>query len=74
MDNKPAVETYSEDGVWKSRRQGSLQVFATGGTRDKAVALGRAAAKNDGTEHLLMDPDGAVCERRPAPGRAKPAR
>lgn len=34
VGTKPIIETYCEDGIWKSRRQGSQQIFASGGTRD----------------------------------------
>ncbi|AUI50303.1 hypothetical protein AC20117_05160 [Arthrobacter crystallopoietes] len=66
---KPIIETYCENGIWKSRRQDSQQIFASGGTRDQAIALGRAAARNTGAEHIVMDAEGRISERRSLPSR-----
>lgn len=69
MGIKPIIESYYEDGIWKSRRQGSRQIFASGGTRDQAIALGRAAARNAETEHIVLDAEGRISERRSLPSR-----
>lgn len=30
---KPGIETFNEDGTWKSRRQGNNRAFSAGGQR-----------------------------------------
>ncbi|EMY33577.1 hypothetical protein D477_014286 [Arthrobacter crystallopoietes BAB-32] len=63
MSTKTAVETYWEDGTWKSRHRGADWHFAVGGTRDQAILVGRAAARNRETEHVVIEPDGHIVER-----------
>lgn len=50
------VETYWEDGVWKSRHRGADWHFAYGGSRDQALILGQAAARNHDAEHVIIEP------------------
>ncbi len=57
---KANIETYHEDGQWKSRRQGSQQAFAVGGTKDEQIAQGREAAQRDGVEHIIKKMDGTI--------------
>lgn len=54
------IETYSEDGVWKNRREGTDRAFSTGGTKDEAIAEGREAAKRDKVEHVIKNQDGQI--------------
>lgn len=60
---KPDIETYHEDGQWKSRRQGSERAFAVGGTKDEQTAQGREAAQHDGVEHIIKEMDGTIGEK-----------
>jgi hypothetical protein len=60
---KPAIETYYDNGTWRSRRQGSSRAFSTGGTKAQQVAKGREAARKDGTEHIIKNRDGTISER-----------
>lgn len=60
---KPAVETYHDDGKWKSRRQGNNRAFSAGGTKDDQVAKGKAAAQRDGVEHIIKKLDGTIGEK-----------
>ncbi|TQN44139.1 uncharacterized protein DUF2188 [Blastococcus colisei] len=60
---KPSVETYNEDGQWKSRRQGSDRAFAVGGTKAEQQAQGREAAKRDGVEHVIKNLDGTIGQK-----------
>lgn len=58
--SKPEVETYNEDGVWKSRRQGNSRAFSAGGTKAEQQEQGRAAAKRDQTEHVIKNLNGTI--------------
>ena len=60
---KASIETYHEDGQWKSRRQGSGQAFAVGGTKNEQIAQGREAAQRDGVEHSIKNLDGTIAEK-----------
>lgn len=63
MAKKPGIETYSDDGVWKSRRQGSSRAFSTGGTKAEQTAQGRAQARKDEVEHTIKKLDGTIGEK-----------
>lgn len=58
--SKPGIETYNEDGQWKSRRQGNQRAFAVGGTKAEQVAQGREAAQRDKVEHTIKNVDGTI--------------
>ena len=58
-----AVETYYDDGEWKSRRQGSSRAFSVGGTKAEQVAKGRDAARKDEVEHIIKNRDGTISAR-----------
>jgi hypothetical protein len=60
---KPGIETYNEDGTWKSRRQGSSRAFSKGGTKAEQQAEGRAAALRDEVEHTIKKLDGTIGEK-----------
>ncbi|MDN6304482.1 DUF2188 domain-containing protein [Corynebacterium variabile] len=60
---KKGVETYNEDGQWKSRRHGNQLAFAVGGTKAEQTAKGRDAAKADGVEHTIKKMDGTIGEK-----------
>ncbi|TSD62815.1 DUF2188 domain-containing protein [Aeromicrobium piscarium] len=57
---KGDIDTYYEDGTWKSRRQGSSRAFSAGGTKAEQQANGRAAAKRDEVEHFIKKKDGTI--------------
>ncbi len=57
------IETYHEDGQWKSRRQGSERAFGVGGTKEEQIAQGREAARRDGVEHVIKNLDGTIGEK-----------
>jgi len=63
VERKPAIETYYDDGQWKSRRQGSKRALSVGGTKASQVADGREAARRDHTEHIIKNRDGRIAER-----------
>lgn len=60
---KSGIETYNEDGQWKSRRQGSSRAFDVGGTKAEQQATGREAAKRDGVEHTIKNLDGTIGQK-----------
>lgn len=62
MAKKP-IETYHEDGQWKSRRQGNDRAFSVGGNKAEQTAQGRAAAQRDGVEHTIKKMDGTIGEK-----------
>ena len=54
------IETYYEDGTWKSKREGNERAFGTGGSKEEAVAHGREAAQKDHVEHIIKNQDGTI--------------
>jgi hypothetical protein len=58
--SKSGIETYYEDGQWKSRRQGNQRAFAVGGTKAEQTAQGREAAVRDEVEHIIKNMDGTI--------------
>lgn len=61
--SKANIETYNEDGQWKSRREGSSRAFSTGGAKAEQQAKGREAAKRDGVEHIIKKLDGTIGDK-----------
>jgi Uncharacterized protein conserved in bacteria (DUF2188) len=57
------IETYNEDGTWKSRTQGSDRAFSAGGTKAEQQATGREAAIRRGVEHTIKKMDGTIGEK-----------
>ena len=58
------IETYYEDGAWKNKREGTGRAFGAGyGTKDEAVAAGRAAAQADKVEHVIKNQDGQISSK-----------
>jgi hypothetical protein len=58
------IETYYEDGSWKNKREGTGRAFGAGyGTKDEAVAAGRAAAQSDKVEHVIKNQDGQISSK-----------
>ncbi|MET3367399.1 UNVERIFIED_CONTAM: hypothetical protein ABIE34_000620 [Jeotgalibacillus campisalis] len=62
-DGQGWIETYNEDGQWKSRRQGSSRAFDVGGTKAAQQATGRETAKRDGVEHAIKNLDGTIGQK-----------
>ncbi|MGZ0146029.1 hypothetical protein ACXJJ3_03060 [Kribbella sp. WER1] len=56
------IETYFDDGVWKSRWRNSRQPFAAGGSRDRQVSRGATVAQWYGVDHIITNPDGSTDE------------
>ncbi|WP_068482607.1 DUF2188 domain-containing protein [Pseudoclavibacter helvolus] len=54
------VSTYSEDGVWKSKVEGSSRAAHAGGTKAEQEAVGRDMAKARRVEHTVRKLDGTI--------------
>ncbi len=57
------ISTYNEDGVWKSKVEGSSRAAHAGGTKAEQQAVGRQMAKDRGVEHTIRNLDGKIGER-----------
>lgn len=60
---KGDISTYNEDGVWKSKVEGSGRAAHTGGTKAEQQAVGRKMAKDRGVEHTVRKTDGTIGEK-----------
>lgn len=57
---KGDISTYNEDGVWKSKVEGSSRAAHTGGTKAEQQAVGREMARDRGVEHTIRNLDGKI--------------
>lgn len=57
------IETYCENGIWKSRWRTSTEPFAVGGGRDRQISQGATVAQWYGVDHIITDTDGTIAER-----------
>jgi hypothetical protein len=57
------VSTYNEDGVWKSKVEGSSRAAHAGGTKAEQQAIGRQMAKDRSVEHAIRKMDGTIGEK-----------
>jgi Zn-dependent peptidase ImmA (M78 family)/transcriptional regulator with XRE-family HTH domain len=60
---KGDISTYNEDGVWKSKVEGSSRAAHTGGTKAEQQAVGRAMARDRGVEHTIRNLSGRIGEK-----------
>lgn len=60
---KGDISTYNEDGVWKSKVEGSTRAAHTGGTKAQQQAIGRKMAQQRGVEHTIRNLDGTIAEK-----------
>jgi hypothetical protein len=56
------VETYCENGIWKTRLRHSTQPFAVGGEKERQVSQGATVASWYGVDHIITNPDGTTAE------------
>ncbi|HZN74838.1 MAG TPA: hypothetical protein VFC00_24645 [Micromonosporaceae bacterium] len=56
------VETYCENGVWKTRWRNSAKPFAAGGGKQRLVSQGATVAQWYGVDHIVTNPDGTIAE------------
>lgn len=54
------VETYYEDGQWKTKVQGSSRAAHAGGNKTDQEAIGRQMAQARQTEHTIKNMDGRI--------------
>jgi hypothetical protein len=62
MDPVDDIETYCDNGVWKTRWRNSAEPFAAGGSRDRQVSHGATVAQWYGVDHIITNPDGTTAE------------
>ncbi|MCR2824216.1 DUF2188 domain-containing protein [Microbacterium sp. zg.Y909] len=60
---KGDISTYNEDGVWKSKVEGSSRAAHAGGTKAEQQAVGRDMAKDRGVEHTIRNLDGRIGQK-----------
>jgi len=60
---KGDVSTYNEDGVWKSKVEGSARAAHTGGTKAEQTAVGKKMAKERKVERAIKKSDGTIGEK-----------
>jgi len=68
------VETYFEDGSWRTRRQDSKAPFASGPSRQQMIAAGAEVARWNQVRHIIRDRDGTVAEVNTYGSAGLPAR
>lgn len=69
---KGDIETYHENGQWKTKVEGSDRAAHTFDTKDDAVAKGREMAIERGVEHFIRNMDGTIGERNTYPRSRDP--
>ncbi len=60
---KGDISTYNDDGVWKSKVEGSSRAAHSGGTKAEQQAVGREMAKERAVEHTVRKLDGTIGEK-----------
>jgi hypothetical protein len=56
------ISTYDDDGVWKSKVEGSSRAAHAGGTKSEQQAVGRKMAQDRGVEHTIRKLGGTIGE------------
>jgi hypothetical protein len=56
------IETYCDNGTWKTRWRNSRKPFAAGGDKQRQVSQGATVAQWYGVDHIVINPDGTVEE------------
>jgi len=69
---KRDVSTYNEDGVWKSKVEGSARAAHTGGTKAEQAAVGKKMAQDRKVEHTIKKLDGTIGEKNSYGNDANP--
>ena len=60
---KGDIETYYEDGEWKSKVEGSSRAAHVGGKKKEQRAIGREMAEAREVEHIIKKKNGKVKEK-----------
>lgn len=58
------VETYYQDGQWRSRVEGKPEPFSSGGTQSEQVARGAGRAWARRVQHVIRDENGQIARRQ----------
>lgn len=58
------IHTVHKDGQWINEVEGDGEIGGVHATKDEAVSVGRARARQDKTEHLIHTQDGTIGERK----------
>ncbi|MGO8962602.1 DUF2188 domain-containing protein [Mycobacterium sp.] len=69
---KGDISTYHQDGVWKSKVEGSSRAAHAGGTKAEQQAIGREMAKDRGVEHTIRNLDGTISQKNSYGGDPHP--
>jgi hypothetical protein len=56
------VETYCDNGIWKTRWRHSTKPFAAGGGKERQISQGATVAIWYGVDHIITNPDGSTAE------------
>ena len=67
MASADDIETYSENGVWKTRWRHSTYPFAAGGGKDRQVSQGTTVACCYGVDHIITNPTARSPNTTPSP-------
>jgi hypothetical protein len=57
------VHTVPKDGRWVNEIEGGETLGGIHATKDEAIAVGRARAQQDQTEHVIHNQDGTISAR-----------
>lgn len=57
------IHTVPKDGQWINKVEGGGELGGVHATKEEAVSVGRARARDDNTEHVIHKEDGTIGER-----------
>jgi hypothetical protein len=57
------IHTVHKDGQWINEVEGDGAIGGIHATKEEAVAVGRARAQQDQTEHVIHNQDGTISSR-----------
>ena len=60
---KGFIHTVYKDGQWVNEAEGNGTLGGVHATKEEAVEVGRARARQDQTEHVIHKQDGTIGER-----------
>jgi len=56
------VETYRENGAWKSRRHDSDEPFSTSASKQREITAASEVARWNQVPHIIRNADGTIAE------------
>lgn len=57
------IHTVYKDGQWVNEVEGGERISGIHATKEEAVEVGRARARQDRSEHVIHNQDGTISER-----------